>query len=73
MQGHSVLRKLDSDGKVGTTQTLHNLNEGLLLLCSLTVCLTTSRVVKRNNDGYICFLIRQMSLHTLRKLGKALI
>ncbi|CAJ2655628.1 unnamed protein product [Trifolium pratense] len=26
-KGHSVLRKLDSDGKVGTTQTLHNLNE----------------------------------------------
>ncbi|KAH1266550.1 hypothetical protein GmHk_01G002019 [Glycine max] len=26
-KGHSVLRKLDSDGKVDTTQTLHNLNE----------------------------------------------
>ncbi|KAL5133020.1 hypothetical protein HKD37_03G006409 [Glycine soja] len=26
-KGHSVLRKLDSDGKVDITQTLHNLNE----------------------------------------------
>ncbi|KAG8391656.1 hypothetical protein BUALT_Bualt01G0210000 [Buddleja alternifolia] len=26
-KGHSVMRKLDSDGKVDTTQTLHNLNE----------------------------------------------
>ncbi|KAJ1413628.1 Myeloid leukemia factor [Sesbania bispinosa] len=26
-KGHSVFRKLDSDGKVDTTQTLHNLNE----------------------------------------------
>ncbi|XP_057455349.1 uncharacterized protein LOC130746670 isoform X2 [Lotus japonicus] len=26
-KGHSVLRKLDSDGKVDTMQTLHNLNE----------------------------------------------
>lgn len=30
MQGHSVTRKLNSvGGKVDTTQTLHNLNEGL--------------------------------------------
>ncbi|KAG5231242.1 myeloid leukemia factor [Salix suchowensis] len=28
-KGHSVTRKLNSDGKVDTTQTLHNLNEGL--------------------------------------------
>ncbi|KAL3814919.1 hypothetical protein ACJIZ3_016187 [Penstemon smallii] len=27
-KGHSVMRKLDSDGKVDTMQTLHNLNEG---------------------------------------------
>lgn len=26
-KGHSVMRKLNSDGKVGTVQTLHNLNE----------------------------------------------
>ncbi|KAL6499374.1 hypothetical protein OROHE_026037 [Orobanche hederae] len=26
-KGHSVMRKLDSDGKVDTVQTLHNLNE----------------------------------------------
>lgn len=32
MQGHSVTRKLNSDGKVDTLQTLHNLNEGLFLL-----------------------------------------
>ncbi|XP_027336523.1 uncharacterized protein LOC113850263 [Abrus precatorius] len=30
-KGHSVLRKLDSDGKVDTTQTLHNLNEDELI------------------------------------------
>lgn len=29
MQGHSVTRRLNSDGKVDTNQTLHNLNEGL--------------------------------------------
>jgi hypothetical protein len=28
-QGHSVTRKLNSDGKMDTLQTLHNLNEGL--------------------------------------------
>ena len=28
-QGHTVTRKLDADGRVGTMQTLHNLNEGL--------------------------------------------
>ncbi|PWZ07613.1 hypothetical protein Zm00014a_032289 [Zea mays] len=27
-KGHSLTRKLNSDGKVDTTQTLHNLNEG---------------------------------------------
>ncbi|KAE8730709.1 DHHC-type zinc finger family protein [Hibiscus syriacus] len=27
-QGHSVMRKLNSDGRVNTMQTLHNLNEG---------------------------------------------
>lgn len=32
LQGHSVTRKLNSDGKVDTMQTLHNLNEGLFLL-----------------------------------------
>lgn len=31
LQGHSVTRKLKSDGKVDTMQTLHNLNEGTLL------------------------------------------
>ncbi|BAT97750.1 hypothetical protein VIGAN_09128500 [Vigna angularis var. angularis] len=30
-KGHSVFRKLDSDGKVDTTQTLHNLNEDELV------------------------------------------
>ncbi|XP_011090624.1 uncharacterized protein LOC105171251 isoform X2 [Sesamum indicum] len=30
-KGHSVTRKLDSDGKVNTMQTLHNLNEDELL------------------------------------------
>ena len=30
-KGHSVLRKLDSDGKVDTTQTMHNLNEDELV------------------------------------------
>lgn len=28
MQGHSFTRRLNSDGKVNTVQTLHNLNEG---------------------------------------------
>lgn len=28
-QGHTVMRKLDADGRVDTMQTLHNLNEGL--------------------------------------------
>jgi hypothetical protein len=32
MQGHSVTRKLNSDGKMETLQTLHNLNEGLFLI-----------------------------------------
>ncbi|PKI70429.1 hypothetical protein CRG98_009204 [Punica granatum] len=31
-KGHSVSRKLNSDGKVDTVQTLHNLNEGSFLL-----------------------------------------
>ncbi|KAF5763488.1 putative myeloid leukemia factor [Helianthus annuus] len=29
-KGHSVMRKLGTDGKVDTVQTLHNLNEGYL-------------------------------------------
>lgn len=29
LQGHSVTRKLNADGKVDTVQTLHNMNEGL--------------------------------------------
>jgi len=40
------LRKLDSDGKVDTTQTLHNLNEGLFMLVYLIICLTVSREVE---------------------------
>ena len=28
-QGHSVTRKLNSDGKMDVSQTLHSLNEGL--------------------------------------------
>ncbi|CAK7347906.1 unnamed protein product [Dovyalis caffra] len=31
-KGHSVARKLNQDGKVDTKQTLHNLNEGRLML-----------------------------------------
>ncbi|KAI6668332.1 hypothetical protein NL676_016185 [Syzygium grande] len=30
LQGHAITRKLNSDGKVDTMQTLHNLNEGEL-------------------------------------------
>ena len=29
LQGHSVTRKLNSDGRVETMQMLHNLNQGL--------------------------------------------
>lgn len=32
LQGHSVTRKLNPDGKVDVVQTLHNLDEGLLHL-----------------------------------------
>nr|DAD18702.1 TPA_asm: hypothetical protein HUJ06_020165 [Nelumbo nucifera] len=31
-KGHSITRKLNSDGKVDTMQTLHNLNEGMPLI-----------------------------------------
>ena len=37
MQGHSVTKKLNSDGKVDTLQTLHNLNEGLFLLSFMII------------------------------------
>lgn len=30
LQGHTLTRKLNSDGRVDSLQTLHNLNEGLL-------------------------------------------
>jgi hypothetical protein len=35
-QGHSVTRKLNSDGKMDTLQTLHNLNEGLFLMSMIS-------------------------------------
>lgn len=35
MQGHSVTRRLNSEGKVDTNQTLHNLDEGLFPLSLL--------------------------------------
>lgn len=30
LQGHSVTRKLNSDGRVDTMQTLHNMNESIV-------------------------------------------
>lgn len=38
-QGHSVTRKLKSDGRVDTRQTLHNLNESMLMLLLLCLAL----------------------------------
>ncbi|KAK7247047.1 hypothetical protein RIF29_41923 [Crotalaria pallida] len=43
-KGHSVLRKLDSDGKVDTSQTLHNLDDGLFLISYMIIWLTILRV-----------------------------
>lgn len=37
IQGHSVTRKLNSSGGVESTQTLHNLDEGLQNLHSLII------------------------------------
>lgn len=65
LQGHSVTRKLDSDGKVDTMQTLHNLDEGLSCLSSTHTC--SFSLLNEWPTSYHF----QMSWCILNKLGKA--
>ncbi|KAK6158044.1 hypothetical protein DH2020_005358 [Rehmannia glutinosa] len=51
-KGHSVTRKLKSDGHVDTMQTLHNLNEGNLMLSMR--CLWQFGSLVTNIDIYFC-------------------
>ncbi|XP_059633977.1 uncharacterized protein LOC132276534 [Cornus florida] len=51
-KGHSVTRKLNSDGKVDTTQTLHNLNEGDLDGFEQAWKVNAEKHLPGRNDGF---------------------
>lgn len=50
LQGHSMTRKLNSDGKVDTMQTLHNLNEGIQTVSCL---LYASFLKKKKKSSFV--------------------
>lgn len=55
MQGHSVTRKLNSDGKVDTSQILHNLNEGLFLMPAMIIFVCVFLDAHVHQDYYLRF------------------
>lgn len=71
LQGHSVTRKLKSDGHVDTMQTLHNLNQGTLSLLNMNACNLSLSSLDINE----CVLYRpgQMNCLVLKKHGEEML
>lgn len=65
-----MTRRLGSDGRVDTTQTLHNLNEGMTH--SIVVVVVVVLLLWFLWHGFYCLRCFQMSWLGLRKLGEGM-